>query len=38
MNEVQSLLQEFEDLFPKTFSKLKGIKGSMGEMNIKLKY
>jgi hypothetical protein len=30
-------LQEYEDLFPKTFSEMKGIKGSMGEMNIELK-
>jgi hypothetical protein len=37
MNEVQSLLREYEDLFPKTFSELKGIKGAMGEMKIELK-
>ena len=37
MNQVHNLLREYEDLFPKTFSKLKGIKGSMGEMKIKLK-
>jgi len=30
MNEVQSLLWEYEELFPKTFSELKGIKESMG--------
>jgi hypothetical protein len=30
------LLQEYEDLFPKIFSKLKGIKGYLGEMKIKL--
>jgi hypothetical protein len=30
-------LQEYEDLFPKTFSELKGIKGVMGEMKIELK-
>jgi hypothetical protein len=35
--EIQSLLWEYEDLFPKTFSKLNGIKGIMGEMKIKLK-
>ena len=34
---IHSLLQEYEDLFPKTFSNLKGIKGAMGEMNIELK-
>jgi hypothetical protein len=37
MNEVQILLWEYEDLFPKTLSLLKFIKLSMGEMNIKLK-
>jgi len=26
MNEVHSLLREYEDLFPKTFSEMKGIK------------
>jgi hypothetical protein len=31
------VLQEYEGLFPKTFSKLKGIKGTMGEMKIELK-
>ena len=35
--EIHSLLQEYEDLFPKTFSELKGIKGVMGEMKIELK-
>ena len=30
-------LREYEDLFPKTFLELKGIKGAMGEMKIKLK-
>jgi hypothetical protein len=37
MNEIQSLLQEYKDLFPKTFSEIKGIKGTMGEMKIDLK-
>jgi hypothetical protein len=37
MNEVHNLLHEYEDLFPKTFSEMKGIKGSMGEMKIALK-
>jgi hypothetical protein len=37
MNEVHSLLWEYEDLFLKKFSELKGIKGSMGEMKIGLK-
>jgi hypothetical protein len=35
--EIQSLLREYKDLFPKTFSQLKGTKGVMGEMNIELK-
>jgi hypothetical protein len=35
--EIHSLLWEYEDLFPKTFSELKGIKGVIGEMKIKLK-
>jgi hypothetical protein len=37
MNEVHILLREYEDLFPKMFSEMKGMKGAMGEMNIKLK-
>jgi hypothetical protein len=35
--EIQILLWEYEDLFPNTFSELKGIKGVMGEMKIELK-
>jgi hypothetical protein len=31
------MLREYEDLFPKTFSKIKGIKGDMGEIKIELK-
>jgi hypothetical protein len=30
-------LREYEDLFPKKFLELKGIKGAMGEMKIELK-
>jgi hypothetical protein len=30
-------LREYEDLLPKTFSELKGIKRVMGEMKIELK-
>jgi len=30
------LLQEYEDLFPKTNSELKGMKGDLGEMKIEL--
>jgi hypothetical protein len=35
--EIHSLLREYEDLFPSTFSELKGIKGVMVEMKIELK-
>jgi len=28
--EIESLLQEYEDLFPNTFLEFKGIKGVMG--------
>jgi hypothetical protein len=31
------MVWEYEDLFPNMFSELKGIKGAMGEMKIKLK-
>ena len=34
---IQILLWEYQDLFAKTFSQLKGIKGVMGEMKIELK-
>jgi hypothetical protein len=37
MKEVHNMLQECVDLFSKTFSKLEGIKGAMGEMKIELK-
>jgi hypothetical protein len=37
MTEIQALLQEYEDLFPKSFLELKGIKGELGEMRIELK-
>jgi hypothetical protein len=37
MNEVHSVLHEYEDLFLKTFSELKVIKGAMGEVKIELK-
>jgi hypothetical protein len=30
-------LREYEYFFPKTFSDLKGLKGSMGEMKVELK-
>jgi CTP:phosphocholine cytidylyltransferase-like protein len=37
MTEIQALLHEYEDLFLKNFSELKGIKGNLGEMKIELK-
>jgi hypothetical protein len=37
IQEIHSLLREYEELFPKTFSNLKEIKGSMGKMKIELK-
>jgi hypothetical protein len=38
MTEIQALLWEYEDLFPKIFSEIKGIKGDLGEMKIELKH
>jgi hypothetical protein len=35
--EIHSLLQEYEELFPKKFLELKGIKGDAGEMKRELK-
>jgi hypothetical protein len=35
--DIHSLLREYEDLFPKTFSEIKGIQGGLGEMEIELK-
>jgi hypothetical protein len=35
--EIHSLLWEYEDFFPNTFSELREIKGVMGEMKIELK-
>ena len=34
VRNIMELLHEFEDLFPKKFSKMKGIVGELGEMNI----
>jgi len=31
------ILKEYEDLFPKSFSEIKGIAGSLGESKIQLK-
>jgi len=38
MTEIQALLREYEDFFPKSFSDLKGIKGYLGEVKIELKH
>jgi hypothetical protein len=38
IEKVAELLQEYHDLFPTTFSKMKGITGDLGEMNITLKH
>lgn len=37
ITKIQAMLQEYEYLFPKKFSELKGIKGDLGEMKIVLK-
>lgn len=37
MSHVVELLREYQDLFPNSFSKMKGIAGELGEMNIPLK-
>jgi hypothetical protein len=37
VEKVAELLREYHDLFPTTFSKMKGIAGDLGEMNIPLK-
>ena len=35
--QVMDLLKEYGDLFPKIFSNMKGIVGSLGEMKFQLK-
>jgi hypothetical protein len=37
IEKVVDLLQEYQDLFPTTFSEMKGIAGDLGEMKIPLK-
>jgi hypothetical protein len=37
IEKVEDLLQEYQDLFPTTFSGMKGISGDLGEMKIPLK-
>jgi hypothetical protein len=36
IEKVVELLWEYQDLFPTTFSYMKGIAGDLGEMNITL--
>ena len=36
MEKITNLFHEFQDLFPKNFSEMKGILGDLGEMNISL--
>jgi len=36
VEKIADLLHEYHDLFPNTFSKMKGIVGELGEMNISL--
>jgi hypothetical protein len=37
IEKVADLLWEYQDLFPTTFSEMKGIAGDLGEMKIPLK-
>jgi hypothetical protein len=37
IEKVADFLREYQDLFPTTFSEMKGIAGELGEMNIPLK-
>lgn len=37
ISEVVTLVREYEDLFPQSFTKMKGIKGEVEEMKIALK-
>jgi hypothetical protein len=37
VEKIADLLQEYQDLFPTTFSEMKGIVGDLGEMKIPLK-
>jgi hypothetical protein len=37
MEKITDLLREYQDIFPTTFSEMKGIVGELGEMNIPLK-
>ena len=35
--QIANLLKEYQDLFPNSFSKMKGIAGELGEKNIPLR-
>ena len=37
VERITELLRKYNDLFPKTFTKMKGIAGDLGEMKIPLK-
>jgi hypothetical protein len=37
VESITELLREYSDLFPTTFTKMKGIAGELGEMNIPLR-
>lgn len=37
VNRVVDLLKEYQDIFPTTFSEMKGIAGELGEMKIQLR-
>jgi hypothetical protein len=37
MEKITDLLCEYQDIFPTTFSEMKGIDGELGEMKIPLK-
>jgi CTP:phosphocholine cytidylyltransferase-like protein len=38
IERITELLREYSDMFPTTFTEMKGIAGDLGEMNIPLKY
>jgi hypothetical protein len=37
MEKIADLIRKYHDLFPTTFSEIKGIVGELGEMKIPLK-
>jgi hypothetical protein len=37
MSGIEALLKEYEDLFLRSFTEIKGIKGNLGEVKIELK-